>query len=159
MEERLNEIYSKIAEGEAIYDELRELLKHFNDFRRKIHETLKYALRYGNPNERTKIEKLYLEFQRENIEDMFKDIQKEARKLEKLSEDFQKQAYRIMELARHGKRSEVQRAILRIFMANKHKIPPTILNMFDPAWDDETFKTFIYTFLAQVLNSKKEVES
>lgn len=68
-------------------------------------------------------------------------------------------SYKILELARAGKREDVFYTLLRIFVANKEKFPSNLVEVFKPIYSDELFKTFIFSFLSGILSKEEETSN
>ena len=66
--------------------------------------------------------------------------------------------FRIMELARLGKREEVYYALLRAYVAQKEKFPEELAKAFKPIYDHQDFAVLVLSFLTGVQQSlyKKE---
>lgn len=77
-----------------------------------------------------------------------------SKSLSSESEDWTKSIrghlFRLMELTRLGKRSEVFHALLRLYYVNEEKIPKDLVNAFRPFYSDESFKVLIFSFLSGI---------
>ncbi len=83
---------------------------------------------------------------------------KEATKdqaIEALLKAFTSQAYRLVEKARHGDRTEVFYMVTRIFVANQVPFPSLLAEIFSPSLPEDAFKILFYGFLTG-LDVKKE---
>ena len=91
---------------------------------------------------------------------MYEKLRKVGRRLRKnnknVAKAFESQAYRLMEKTRLALRSEVEYMILRIFAANKKRMPQVLAKAFNPIYPDEVFKVFIYSFLSGILEKGGE---
>lgn len=108
---------------------------------------------------RNKLSNLLKKLKGEKISVLMDEINNEGRWLRKqLGEAFEKSSYKILELTRAGKRSEVFYNIARIFITNGVEMPPGLKEAFKPHYDLQTFQSLIYSFLVSIL-SKEEDES
>lgn len=76
-----------------------------------------------------------------------------------LGEAFKKSGYRLLEQTRSGKRSDVMYGITRIFISYQSTLPRVLNEIFKPYYDDETFKCFMYAFLASVIKTEGRMKN
>jgi hypothetical protein len=79
------------------------------------------------------------------------------RKKPNLFNAFQNMGYRLLELARAGKRDDVFYGLLRIFVASKEVFPLDLIEAFKPHYSEEMFKVFIFSFLSGVLGQEEQI--
>ncbi|MDW8093975.1 MAG: hypothetical protein RMI63_02995 [Caldimicrobium sp.] len=92
----------------------------------------------------------------QNVSRLMDDISREGYRLrDRLGEAFEKSAYRILELTRAGRRSDVFYNIVRIFIARGVNMPPKLQEVFKPYYDLQTFQALIYAFLVSILKEDK----
>ncbi len=59
--------------------------------------------------------------------------------------------FKLLEKVRLGQRDEVMYLLLRTFMAQKQKMPESLVNILKVKYDDGLFKSFVYAFLSPIL--------
>jgi len=139
---------------------MEEKLKNFGYFLKNLQqdfvETLEFASRITKDE---KIDKLYRRWAQKNISDLIDKLRWEGSNVAKekgLKEDFDKVIFRLMELTRLGKRSEVFYGIYRIFVARNKEIPKVLCEPFKPIYSDEIFKVMIFSFLSGIMEKGGE---
>jgi hypothetical protein len=139
---------------------MEEKLKNFGYFLKNLQQdfvkTLEFARRITKDE---KIDKLYRRWAQKNISDLIDKLRYEGSNVAKkksLKEDFDKVIFRLMELTRLGKRSEVFYGIYRIFAARNEEIPKVLCEPFKPIYSDEIFKVMIFSFLSGIMEKGGE---
>jgi predicted nucleotide-binding protein (sugar kinase/HSP70/actin superfamily) len=135
---------------------LEEFEKFLKDLQQDFVKTLEYASRITKDE---KIDKLYRRWAQKNISDLIDKLRDEGGKVAReksLKEDFDKVIFRLMELTRLGKRSEVFYGIYRIFVARNKEIPKVLCEPFKPIYSDEIFKVMIFSFLSGIMEKGGE---
>ena len=135
---------------------LEEFEKFLKDLQQNFVKTLEYASKITKDE---KIDKLYRKWAQKNISDLIDKLRYEGSKVAKeksLKEDFDKVIFRLMELTRLGKRSEVFYGIYRIFVARNEEIPKVLCEPFKPIYSDEIFKVMIFSFLSGIMEKGGE---
>jgi ribonuclease HI len=139
---------------------MKEELNKFGHFLKNLQQnfvkTLEYASRITKDE---KIDKLYRRWAQKNISDLIDKLRDEGGKVAReksLKEDFDKVIFRLMELTRLGKRSEVFYGIYRIFVARNKEIPKVLCEPFKPIYSDEIFKVMIFSFLSGIMEKGGE---
>jgi len=135
---------------------LEEFEKFLKDLQQNFVKTLEYASKITKDE---KIDKLYRKWAQKNISDLIDKLRYEGSKVAKeksLKEDFDKVIFRLMELTRLGKRSEVFYGIYRIFVARNKEIPKVLCEPFKPIYSDEIFKVMIFSFLSGIMEEGGE---
>lgn len=64
-----------------------------------------------------------------------------------IKEDVSKSGYRLINLARAGRKDEVAYLLTRIFLARSQPLPRDLVRIFSPAIPDDMFRTFLYAFV------------
>jgi len=135
---------------------LEEFEKFLKDLQQNFVKTLEYASKITKDE---KIDKLYRKWAQKNISDLIDKLKRAGSKIAKeknLKEDFDKVIFRLMELTRLGKRSEVFYGIYRIFVARNKEIPKVLCEPFKPIYSDEIFKVMIFSFLSGIMEKGGE---
>jgi hypothetical protein len=135
---------------------LEEFEKFLKDLQQNFVKTLEFASRITKDE---KIDKLYRKWAQKNISDLIDKLRNEGGKVARekgLKEDFDKVIFRLMELTRLGKRSEVFYGIYRIFVARNKEIPKVLCEPFKPIYSDEIFKVMIFSFLSGIMEKGGE---
>jgi hypothetical protein len=135
---------------------LEEFEKFLKDLQQDFVKKLEYASRITKDE---KIDKLYRRWAQKNISDLIDKLRDEGGKVAReksLKEDFDKVIFRLMELTRLGKRSEVFYGIYRIFVARNKEIPKVLCEPFKPIYSDEIFKVMIFSFLSGIMEKGGE---
>jgi hypothetical protein len=139
---------------------MEEKLKNFGYFLKNLQQdfvkTLEFASRITKDE---KIDKLYRRWAQKNISDLIDKLRYVGSNVAKekgLKEDFDKVIFRLMELTRLGKRSEVFYGIYRIFVARNKEIPKVLCEPFKPIYSDEIFKVMIFSFLSGIMEKGGE---
>jgi hypothetical protein len=135
---------------------LEEFEKFLKDLQQNFVKTLEFASRITKDE---KIDKLYRRWAQKNISDLIDKLRYEGSNVAKkksLKEDFDKVIFRLIELTRLGKRSEVFYGIYRIFVARNEEIPKVLCEPFKPIYSDEIFKVMIFSFLSGIMEKGGE---
>jgi len=135
---------------------LEEFEKFLKDLQQNFVKTLEFASRITKDE---KIDKLYRKWAQKNISDLIDKLKRAGSKIAKekgLKEDFDKVIFRLMELTRLGKRSEVFYGIYRILVARNKEIPKVLCEPFKPIYSDEIFKVMIFSFLSGIMEKGGE---
>jgi hypothetical protein len=139
---------------------MEEKLKNFGYFLKNLQQDFVKKLEYASRiTKDEKIDKLYRRWAQKNISDLIDKLRDEGGKVAKeksLKEDFDKVIFRLMELTRLGKRSEVFYGIYRIFVARNKEIPKVLCEPFKPIYSDEIFKVMIFSFLSGIMEKGGE---
>ena len=149
-------VKEKKDNSEELKNGLEEFEKFLKDFQQNFVETLEFASRITKDKE---IDKLYRKWAQKNISDLIDKLKRAGSKIAKekgLKEDFDKVIFRLMELTRLGKRSEVFYGIYRILVARNKEIPKVLCEPFKPIYSDEIFKVMIFSFLSGIMEKGGE---
>jgi hypothetical protein len=135
-------------------------LNNFGYFLKNLQQDFVKKLEYASRiTKDEKIDKLYRRWAQKNISDLIDKLRDEGGKVAReksLKEDFDKVIFRLMELTRLGKRSEVFYGIYRIFVARNKEIPKVLCEPFKPIYSDEIFKVMIFSFLSGIMEKGGE---
>jgi len=164
-EELLNYLKQQIQSNQKNPDDFKRVVKEYKDLSIEIQEILEYAYKNETGKNKEKFYKLYQSFSLENagkLAEKLRDIGFELKKNNDIYKRFYDKdkkrskgiAYRIMELTRLGKRSEVFFTLLNEFQGAY--FPNELAYAFNPIYPDELFKIFIYSFLSGILGETKE---
>jgi predicted nuclease with TOPRIM domain len=160
LEDLRSKLSSLVKEKKDNPEELRNSLENFEkslkDLQQDFVKTLEFASRITKDE---KIDKLYRKWAQKNISDLIDKLRDEGGKVARekgLKEDFDKVIFRLMELTRLGKRSEVFYGIYRIFVARNKRIPEVLCEPFKPIYSDEIFKVMIFSFLSGIMEKGGE---
>jgi hypothetical protein len=155
-----SKLSSLVKEKKDNPGELRNGLEKFEEFLKNLQQhfvkTLEFASRITKDE---KIDKLYRRWAQKNISDLVDKLRwagSNVAKEKDLKEDFDKVIFRLMELTRLGKRSEVFYGIYRIFVARNKRIPEVLCEPFKPIYSDEIFKVMIFSFLSGIMEKGGE---
>ncbi|MCS7164423.1 MAG: hypothetical protein NZ845_05445 [Thermodesulfovibrio sp.] len=158
----LEELKTAIRNNNITEERVKLTLKKYRDLSFEIQKLLDYAVKITKGNEREKIYKIYKNLLNINAGEMAEKLRnlgyslKNDPNYENVKEALSDQAFRILERTRHAQRSEVFYIIERIFIANNRNFPPLLVQVFNPNYSEEIFKTFIYSFLSGILGEKEE---
>jgi hypothetical protein len=151
---------SLVKEKKDNSGELQNGLEEFEKFLKNLQQDFVKKLEYASRiTKDEKIDKLYRRWAQKNISDLIDKLRDEGSNVAKkksLKEDFDKVIFRLMELTRLGKRSEVFYGIYRIFIARNKEIPKVLCEPFKPIYSDEIFKVMIFSFLSGIMEKGGE---
>jgi hypothetical protein len=151
---------SLVKEKKDNSGELQNGLEEFEKFLKNLQQDFVKKLEYASRiTKDEKIDKLYRRWAQKNISDLIDKLRDEGGKVAReksLKEDFDKVIFRLMELTRLGKRSEVFYGIYRIFIARNKEIPKVLCEPFKPIYSDEIFKVMIFSFLSGIMEKGGE---
>lgn len=151
---------SLVKEKKDNSGELQNGLEEFEKFLKNLQQDFVKKLEYASRiTKDEKIDKLYRRWAQKNISDLIDKLRDEGSNVAKkksLKEDFDKVIFRLMELTRLGKRSEVFYGIYRIFVARNKEIPKVLCEPFKPIYSDEIFKVMIFSFLSGIMEKGGE---
>ncbi len=165
----LDGVVEELSSGAMQPEELRGVLDVLSDFRMQLQDTLEYLLK-GSSDKKEDWQPFYEYLVGENAGELCEKLRRYGFSLrgtevhERIYDEKKKQprglAYRILELIRLGKRDKVFFSLLNVFQGAE--IRPILARAFNPAYSDQLFKTFLYSFLSGLLgpkeNSSEEVE-
>lgn len=156
LEQKISELKNQLIEGKPKYE---DFLKTYYSLR-KMYKEFQDLLQWAAEDHREKekeYQRLYHQVAGWNASDMIENLKKIGLALKKsqpIKDAFDRQGYRILELARSGKREEVFHAMMRIFMAAKKEFPERLVEAFKPAYTEDLFKIFIFSFLSGILGNE-----
>jgi hypothetical protein len=128
---------------------------------RLFEETVRFLDQYARmvrPEERESVEKLLRRIAPRSHHVLFEHIRRLAwslRNHKDLQESIKKQGYRIINLARAGRKDEVAYLLARIFLAHGKSLPDPLVGMFSPSVPEDTFRACVYAF-AGILAEPKD---
>lgn len=157
LEKQLKEIEEQLGKGEPRYETFRKAYEEIWKLSRFFEKLLELAKRQSQEEEEEKFRMLHSELVGQNASVLAKRLNKKGFILgedEILGDAFSNQVYRILELVRAGKRGEVYYSILRIFISAEKPFPADLAEAFRPAYSNELFKIFLFSFLSGVLERK-----
>lgn len=161
-----NEMKQKLEEqlqkNEVSYESFKEAVDAHKELSFDLQRLVEYACKVAEGQEKEKFERLYKTLASKNASDLCDMLRKEGERLKYRSElyerfyDVDKESpksivFRILELTRLGKRSDVFHIFLREFLNAKESMSQNLMNAFKPVYSDEMFKVFIYSFLSGLL--------
>jgi|UniRef100_A0A7V4E2M0 hypothetical protein len=155
----------KIQNNQTNPDDFKRVVNEYKDLALEIQEILEYAYKNATGNNKKELYTLYQSFSLENAGKLAEKLRNIGFRLKNNNEVYERFydkekkrpkgiAYRIMELTRLGKRSEVFFTLLNEFQGAY--FPKELAHAFNPVYPDELFKTFIYSFLSGILGEKRE---
>lgn len=158
IEKMLESIRENICENKKVdIEELMEVYRELKSLQEKFFYLLKRAYEYDGSINKKSLEKLLINLQSEDISHLIDSLEREGRRAQgSIKESFEKIAYRILELIRTGKRSDVMYIITRIYITNDQRLPEVLLEAFKPIYDTETFKTLMYAFIGAIIEPERE---
>ena len=154
----LEELKQKLKENKINSDEFKNYWQQKQEKDKEFLSLLEWAC------ELNKDDKYLKNLLRQAGLDRASDIMQELTNLgfalqKRLGEAFEKSGYRLLEQTRAGKRSDVMYGITRIFISNQSTLPKVLNEIFKPYYDDETFKCFMYAFLASVIKTEGRMKN
>lgn len=157
--DKVNSILSYIRKREEWIKKLLDLLYNFEkkiettNYTAKGEELKKLASKvYGM---RRRIEREFLYDPDSLIEKLRYDGSKISQNAN-LAEAINGIGFKLLEKVRLGQREEVLYLLLRTFKAHEEKLPESIIEAMKTKYDDALFKSFIYTFLVQILGKERK---
>lgn len=162
--EFLKELEGKIKNNQINYEDFKKVIEEYKKLSFEIQKILEYAYKNARGKDKEKLYELYQNFSLENagkLAEKLRNIGFELKNNKDLYERFYDKkkkspkgiTYRIMELTRLGKKSEVFFTLLNEFQGAY--FPKELAHAFNPVYPDELFKTFIYSFLSGILGEKE----
>lgn len=164
-----DEIKQKLEEqlqkGEVNYESFKEAVNAHKRLSLELQGLVEYACKIAERQSKENFERLYTLLASKNASDLCDGLRREGEKLRSRSElherfyDVNKGSpksivFRILELTRLGKKSDVFHILLREFLNAKESMSQNLMNAFKPVYSDEMFKVFIYSFLSGLLGQK-----
>ncbi|BER91815.1 MAG: hypothetical protein PWP60_268 [Candidatus Atribacteria bacterium] len=153
------EILKSLSMAGAGAEEFSRVVNLLSDFSLQLQDALEYALKNADASQRVALERLYNALTRESAKALCDKLHRygfglRGTEVHGRIYDSEKKspkglAYRILELTRMGKRDEVFFSLLNVFQG--HPINPDLAKVFNPAYSDDLFKVFIYSFLSGLL--------
>jgi len=149
----VKELQGKASQGTLSLEELADTVREVEDL---FVEMVRFLEQYGRmvgPKERESVEELLRRIAPRSHHVLFEDIRRLAwtlrgeEDLKGLREAVEKQSYRIINLARAGRRDEVAYLLTRIFLAVGRSLPDKLIRVFSPSVPDEVFRACIYAFV------------
>jgi len=163
------ELEIKIKNNSIKGEDFKDTYKTIQELLRKLQSLAELAKDTATGDEKNKIYKFYKTIANENISDLIDSLNSygytlvntekiinKPEKRESFKKIFERQGYRIMELARLGKRDEVLYALCRIFFSFRTDYQKILLEPFKPVYSDETFKVLVLSFLSGVLRNQSK---
>ncbi len=162
MDFNFNEILAEAREKSFNIQEatkhIKKLISKYQELGEEIQEIMELSLKNTDPytRERNQLENMYYEFLSSTSNGMIDKIKEICDKIAKTQEyknvvkDLKAQQYRILELTRSLKRSEVFYIISRIFIVNNKPIDKRLAKIFNPFYPNELFKVLVYYFIAGI---------
>jgi hypothetical protein len=161
LDQMIRQLENQLISGDPNYEDFKKVHNDLLKLKCKFQGLLQWAAEnQRGRKEENKFKELYRQVAGWNASDLIdklKQIGFALRKNSALKDAFDRQGYRILELVRVGKRDEAFHAILRIFVSSKKDFPSLLVEAFKPAYSDELFKIFLFSFLSGIL-SKEETE-
>ncbi len=161
LEQIVKELRDKASQGKL---SLKELEDTVGEVERLFEETVRFLdqyVRMAKPDERESVEKLLRRIAPRSHHVLFEHVRRLAWSLRNdrdLRESLEKQGYRIINLARAGRRDEVAYLLTRIFLASGKALPDSLIRVFSPSVPDEVFRACIYAFVG-VMGEKEPKDS
>jgi len=164
----------KVRKDELNPEDFEKIIKDYKELGFELEKIVEYKMKYAKEEERKKLENLHRRLSTQNVGELCDRLRNYGFRLRdkevyKRFYDKDKNAvkgivFRLLELARLGKRDEVLHIILREFVTSQQEVDQNLLNAFNPKYSDESFRTLIYSFLSGLLgsslsNSKEEGEN
>jgi len=127
----------------------------------ELEKILEYAAKNAKGENKSRLERLHDDISLQNISELCDRLRAHGGGLRKSAVyerfyDKEKRTprgltFRLLELARMGKRDEVFYIILREFANAQQEINQNLVRAFNPKYSIESFKTLIYSFLSGLL--------
>lgn len=150
------EIFNK-KDKSNLKEPISNAIKALNEAAKELQDLVEYV--YEQDKNNREIKKLYESLSGKNATILIDNLKRLGQKLQgELGKAFQNVGYRIMELTRAGKRSDVYHLILRIFYSSEKIFPQELSEIFKPIYSEEMFKIFIFSFLSGVLGKTYQNE-
>ncbi len=158
LEQHMEGLKKHLQEGKPNLEAFQKAYQDLRKLQREFQSLLQWAAeeQRGREDEK-KFKALYRQVAGWNASELIDRLKDEGKKARALKDAFDRQGYRILELVRAGKRDEALHAILRIFVSAKKDFPSQLVEAFKPAYSDELFKVFLFSFLSGILG-KEETE-
>jgi len=156
IESKLKKLKESVIKGEFNENEFKKVYEELKLIQGDFISLIKKAYEYSRNKS---LERILIELQNEDVSLLMDRLVFEAKRLnDSLKNSFEKSAYRLLELIRMGKKSDVMYVITRIYVTNNEKIPGVLLEAFKPAYDIETFKSLMYAFIGAIIRPKEETD-
>lgn len=163
--EIMQDLEQQLQSSEVNHKRFESALNTYKELGFKLQKLLEYACRVSKGEDKEKLDKLYRVLTLRNASDLCDRLRDEGIRLRRSEvygrfydddkESPRNIVFRILELTRLGKRSEVFHIILRELLNAKEKLSHSLIEAFNPVYSDEMFKVFIYSFLSGLLGQTK----
>ena len=161
LEQKLQQLEEQLKAGTPDIDQFRQTYDALRELSRRLQSLLQWATEdWRGTKDEKKFQGLYRQVAGWNASELMESLKRTGFALKKdseLKDVFDRQGYRILELARAGKRDEAFHAILRIFVSAKKEFPSQLVEAFKPVYSDQLFKVFLFSFLSGILG-QEEIE-
>lgn len=148
------------------YNIFKGVIDALNNFKLQLQDLLEFTSK-NVTNNQEKYRQLYVRLTQQNAKELCEKLRSYGFSLrnnqeiyEKVYDSEKKKArglvFRILELTRLGKREEVFYSIFNIFQG--YEINSILARAFNPAYSEDLFKVFIYSFLSGLLGENKGFE-
>lgn len=157
MNEHLEKLQLQLHTNELKYEDWEKYYQNLCKEQREFKKLLEYAR-----DKEAKLEQLSYRVTSDYASDLVDSLRNKGFALKKeknLCDAFENMGYRLLEQARAGKRDDVYYGILRIFVANKKKLPDDLAEVFKPIYSNEMFKVFIFSFLSGIIGKDNQNEN
>jgi uncharacterized UPF0160 family protein len=157
-DELLKEARNNIYDTKKAYEKLKDIKSKYQDLGMQIQEIIELVLKNLEPysKEKKAIEEMYYEFVSSTSDIMLEKIRELCDEMNRnegykeLISSIKDQQFRILELTRYLKRSEVFYIISRAFIINNKPMDKRLARIFNPFYPDELFKVLVYYFISRL---------
>ncbi len=154
----LEALREKIREGSVTVEDLDGAVRAVERSLLDLLDLLDRARFFLEEKDREKVQELQARLGQMAYAVLFDQIRRLAWKLREkepgLQEDVAKSGYRLINLARAGRRDEVAYLLTRIFLAQGRVLPLELVRIFSPAVPDDIFRACLYAFVGTLAGEK-----
>ena len=164
LEQIVQGLQKRASRGEISLEDLRDVVHRVEHVFSETVRFLENYVRMVGGKERASVESLLKRLTPLSHHVLFEKVRQTAwslrneKDLKDLRESVEKQGYRIINLARAGRRDEVAYLLTRIFLASGKALPDPLIRVFSPSVPDEIFRACIYAFVG-VMGEKESKDS
>jgi|AMFO01.1.fsa_nt_gi hypothetical protein len=158
----LEVLRGKIREGNLTLGDLEGAVREMERSLLELLDLLDRSRFFLEGQDQARVQELQMRLGRVAYGVLFDQIRRLAWKLRGkepgLRKDVYKSGYRLINLARAGRRDEVAYLLTRIFLAQEQVLPHELVRIFSPAVPDDIFRACVYAFVG-ILGGKTSEDS
>ncbi len=154
----LEVLRGKIQQGTLTLEDLERAVKETEHSLLELLDLLDHVRFFLKGQDQARVQELQMRLGRVAYGVLFDQIRRLAWKLREQEPDLReyvsKSGYRLINLARAGRRDEVAYLLTRNFLAQERVLPRELVRIFSPAVPDDIFRACLYAFVGTLAGKK-----